>query len=361
MKIAEPLVTVALKSTSLFLSLVSLFRPRIFLPPVVSLALVPSVAHSVSLPSCAFSFSLLALSFHVGPLSLHCCHSVSEKVESITDPLQPAPSPTTTCISFFLIEGINEWSAREMVRCHGSRLAPCTDGEQLGDGLLDQPRMANSGLPRRQFAAVNASVLIFPRLLITSMKEESRATISQLSVLSISFADDFMRSAFCELPLLVASVSCNLASVCFYTVVLKCLMFFFFSLPVPPLLLSQMESPVSTPAPPPLHLLATVGNSEIASPCEQIMVRTRSVAVNTSDVALATEPECLGPCEPGTSVNLEGIVWQETEDGKSRPWLNVFIVEAGICRRLTVWKWFVVVKVQVGESMFRVFYVKPNP
>uniref|UniRef100_A0A672YAN4 Zinc finger protein 609b n=1 Tax=Sphaeramia orbicularis TaxID=375764 RepID=A0A672YAN4_9TELE len=77
----------------------------------------------------------------------------------------------------------------------------------------------------------------------------------------------------------------------------------------------KMESPVSTPAPPPLHLLAAVGNSEIASSCEQIMVRTRSVAVNTSDVALATEPECLGPCEPGTSVNLEGIVWQETEDG----------------------------------------------
>ncbi|XP_004066920.2 zinc finger protein 609 [Oryzias latipes] len=77
----------------------------------------------------------------------------------------------------------------------------------------------------------------------------------------------------------------------------------------------KMESPVSTPAPPPLHLLSTVGSSEIASPCEQIMVRTRSVAVNTSDVALATEPECLGPCEPGTSVNLEGIVWQETEDG----------------------------------------------
>ncbi|XP_052002337.1 zinc finger protein 609-like isoform X2 [Xyrauchen texanus] len=74
----------------------------------------------------------------------------------------------------------------------------------------------------------------------------------------------------------------------------------------------KMESPVSTPAPPPLHLL---GNSDIASPCEQLMVRTRSVAVNTTDVALSTEPECLGPCEPGTSVNLEGIVWQETEDG----------------------------------------------
>ncbi|XP_030622496.1 zinc finger protein 609b [Chanos chanos] len=77
----------------------------------------------------------------------------------------------------------------------------------------------------------------------------------------------------------------------------------------------KMDSPVSTPAPPPLHLLASVGNTDIASPCEQLMVRTRSVAVNTSDVALATEPECLGPCEPGTSVNLEGIVWQETEDG----------------------------------------------
>ncbi|XP_016114950.1 zinc finger protein 609-like isoform X1 [Sinocyclocheilus grahami] len=77
----------------------------------------------------------------------------------------------------------------------------------------------------------------------------------------------------------------------------------------------KMESPVSTPAPPPLHLLAPVGISDISSSCEQIMVRTRSVAVSTSDVALATEPECLGPCEPGTSVNLEGIVWQETEDG----------------------------------------------
>ncbi|EAW77687.1 zinc finger protein 609, isoform CRA_b, partial [Homo sapiens] len=75
-----------------------------------------------------------------------------------------------------------------------------------------------------------------------------------------------------------------------------------------------MESPVSTPAVLPIHLLVPVVNNDISSPCEQIMVRTRSVGVNTCDVALATEPECLGPCEPGTSVNLEGIVWQETED-----------------------------------------------
>ncbi|ROI37149.1 Zinc finger protein 609 [Anabarilius grahami] len=99
------------------------------------------------------------------------------------------------------------------------------------------------------------------------------------------------------------------------------------------LLTVEMESPVSTPAPPPLHLLAPVGNSDISSSCEQIMVRTRSVAVNTSDVALATEPECLGPCEPGTSVNLEGIVWQETEDAKMRIVSNgvqPYIVQTGV-------------------------------
>lgn len=38
------------------------------------------------------------------------------------------------------------------------------------------------------------------------------------------------------------------------------------------------------------------------------------VCVGTS-VGTITEPECLGPCEPGTSVTLEGIVWHETEGG----------------------------------------------
>ncbi|KAK9497852.1 hypothetical protein O3M35_003764 [Rhynocoris fuscipes] len=36
------------------------------------------------------------------------------------------------------------------------------------------------------------------------------------------------------------------------------------------------------------------------------------VCVGTS-VGTITEPDCLGPCEPGTSVTLEGIVWHETE------------------------------------------------
>jgi len=40
---------------------------------------------------------------------------------------------------------------------------------------------------------------------------------------------------------------------------------------------------------------------------------------NTSggnEAATMTEPESLGPCEPGTAVRLQGIVWQETDKGK---------------------------------------------
>jgi hypothetical protein len=38
------------------------------------------------------------------------------------------------------------------------------------------------------------------------------------------------------------------------------------------------------------------------------------VCVGTS-IGTITEPDYLGPCEPGTSVTLEGIVWHETEGG----------------------------------------------
>lgn len=41
---------------------------------------------------------------------------------------------------------------------------------------------------------------------------------------------------------------------------------------------------------------------------------TKECGTSTS-VGTITEPECLGPCEPGTSVTLEGIVWQETDGG----------------------------------------------
>lgn len=42
--------------------------------------------------------------------------------------------------------------------------------------------------------------------------------------------------------------------------------------------------------------------------------------VGTS-VGTITEPDCLGPCEPGTSVTLEGIVWHETEGGNLFFWI----------------------------------------
>lgn len=40
------------------------------------------------------------------------------------------------------------------------------------------------------------------------------------------------------------------------------------------------------------------------------------MGVETSNVGVATDPDCLGPCEPGTSITLEGLVWHETENGQ---------------------------------------------
>ncbi|RUS83106.1 hypothetical protein EGW08_009138 [Elysia chlorotica] len=48
---------------------------------------------------------------------------------------------------------------------------------------------------------------------------------------------------------------------------------------------------------------------------QQHPLQTRSVAVETCSIGTVTDPECLGPCEPGSSVRLEGIVWKETENG----------------------------------------------
>ena len=45
-------------------------------------------------------------------------------------------------------------------------------------------------------------------------------------------------------------------------------------------------------------------------------VSTQEASTDTVDMAVATEPDCLGPCEPGTHVNLEGIVWHESENGE---------------------------------------------
>lgn len=48
--------------------------------------------------------------------------------------------------------------------------------------------------------------------------------------------------------------------------------------------------------------------------CNIIKKDMIDVCVGTS-IGTITEPDCLGPCEPGTSVTLEGIVWHETEGG----------------------------------------------
>ncbi|XP_029475450.1 zinc finger protein 608 isoform X2 [Rhinatrema bivittatum] len=82
-----------------------------------------------------------------------------------------------------------------------------------------------------------------------------------------------------------------------------------FTVPAPPPPIPSSITPQILPSyfPP--------SSSNIAAPVEQLLVRTRSVGVNTCEVGVVTEPECLGPCEPGTSVNLEGIVWHETEEG----------------------------------------------
>ncbi|XP_071845693.1 uncharacterized protein [Apostichopus japonicus] len=40
-----------------------------------------------------------------------------------------------------------------------------------------------------------------------------------------------------------------------------------------------------------------------------------SIGVDTMDMGTITEPESLGPCEPGTAVTLEGIVWHENDQG----------------------------------------------
>lgn len=49
---------------------------------------------------------------------------------------------------------------------------------------------------------------------------------------------------------------------------------------------------------------------------EPIMMNDAQTEYDWRSVASLTEPESLGPCEPGTQVCLEGIVWQETSNGK---------------------------------------------
>nr|XP_055024794.1 zinc finger protein 608 [Misgurnus anguillicaudatus] len=46
-----------------------------------------------------------------------------------------------------------------------------------------------------------------------------------------------------------------------------------------------------------------------------LSIKTRSVGTNTHEAEKAIESNYMEPCRPGTSVNLEGFVWHETEEG----------------------------------------------
>ena len=64
-----------------------------------------------------------------------------------------------------------------------------------------------------------------------------------------------------------------------------------------------------------------------------------------SEAATMTEPESLGPCEPGTAVKLQGIVWQETDKGGKisffSPLQKKFCVQTKIARGVTLHRNFV--------------------
>jgi len=60
-------------------------------------------------------------------------------------------------------------------------------------------------------------------------------------------------------------------------------------------------------------------NNSLDSPLrralEQPPLKRFRMASRTAEAGTLTEPESLGPCEPGTTINLDGIVWNETKGG----------------------------------------------
>ena len=90
---------------------------------------------------------------------------------------------------------------------------------------------------------------------------------------------------------------------------------------MPTLLQSAVPSPATlalqpSPSLAPLPPASTAPGLPRSPTGEGMAQHVRSVGTNTREVCTATQPECLGPCEPGTTVSLEGIVWHETDGGK---------------------------------------------
>ena len=47
----------------------------------------------------------------------------------------------------------------------------------------------------------------------------------------------------------------------------------------------------------------------------------------TQDAGTITEPDSLGPCEPGTTINLDGIVWNETKGGEGNETKRIYLIK----------------------------------
>ncbi|UYV71260.1 ZNF608 [Cordylochernes scorpioides] len=86
---------------------------------------------------------------------------------------------------------------------------------------------------------------------------------------------------------------------------------------MPNLTLRLSEEP-SSPASPPAKRIKL---EKVDAACSPLPLEVKDMGTDTSSVGTITEPDCLGPCEPGTSVTLEGIVWQETQGGKKPSYL----------------------------------------
>ncbi|XP_039277921.1 zinc finger protein 608-like [Nilaparvata lugens] len=82
--------------------------------------------------------------------------------------------------------------------------------------------------------------------------------------------------------------------------------------PPPPIAAASPHLAPEPPSPPPAPPSSPPPKKAKLSPAVSESKEMVEVCVGTS-VGTITEPDCLGPCEPGTSVTLEGIVWHETE------------------------------------------------
>lgn len=127
----------------------------------------------------------------------------------------------------------------------------------------------------------------------------------------------------------------------------------------------QVDPMFTVPAPPAPGHPGAPGSSLPSAPSfsppalptsnpKQLVVRTRSIGTNTQDGgisgALEGDSACLGPCQPGTSVNLEGIVWHETEEGK---FLNIQPIQMGVTG---IYSLFLEPMKQLQDEDFLIFF-----